>query len=115
MPNRNKQKGDRFESAAVLSARELFPDAKRTRAGWDDDRGDIVLTPDYRIIEQVKDCAQKPWFVWLDELDKQIANAGAQYGAVSVKRRGIGDAGEAMTIMRRRNWLKMAHDLAIRL
>lgn len=115
MPNRNKEKGDRFEYAALLSAREYFPEAFRTRAGWDDDRGDLGLTKDYRFIEQLKDCASKPWGVWLDELDKQMINAGAQYGAVSVKRRGISDAGEALTFMRRRNYLKMAHDLAIRL
>lgn len=108
MPNRNKQKGDRFESAAVLTAKDLFPEAFRTRAGWDDDRGDVVLTPTYSIIQQVKDCQAKPWYEWLDELDSQLMHAGAQYGALVSKRRGRADAGEAMAVMRNRDWLRMA-------
>lgn len=109
MPNRNKEKGDRFESAALLSARELFPNAFRTRAGWDDDRGDIVLDSEYGVIVQAKDCQAKPWYVWLDELDSQLKHSGAAYGALCVKRRGKSDAGEAMAVMRYRNWLALTY------
>jgi hypothetical protein len=108
MPNRNKQKGDRFESAALLTAQGFFPDAFRTRAGWDDDRGDIVLDKRHKIIVQAKDCQSKPWYVWLDELDAQIKNADAEYGCVVSKRRGKGDAGEAMAVMRYRDFLALA-------
>jgi hypothetical protein len=108
MPNRNKQKGDRFESAALLTAREYFPTAKRTRAGWDDDRGDILLDPYCRFIVQVKDCQVKPWFTWIDQLDAQIANANAQHGVIAVKRVGVSDAGEAMAFGRFRDWLRLA-------
>lgn len=108
MPNPNKAKGDRFESAAVLTAKDFFPEAFRTRAGWDEDRGDVVLTPTYSIIQQVKDCQQKPWYQWLDELDSQLKHSGASWGALVSKRRGMSDAGEAMAVMRNRDWLKMA-------
>lgn len=107
MPNRNKQKGDRFESATLLTSRSFFPDAFRTRAGWDDDRGDIVLVRE-KLIVQSKDCQSKPWYVWLDELDAQVKNAQAEYGCVVSKRPGKSDAGEAMAIMRYRDWLAMA-------
>ena len=108
MPNRNKQKGDRFERSAVLAASRYFPDAKRTRAGWDDDRGDVVLTKDYAFVQQAKDCQSRPWFKWLDELDTQFSHSGAVWGCVVSKRPGYGDAGDAMAIMRNRDWLAMA-------
>lgn len=110
MPNRNKQKGDRFEHAAILTTREYFEAAKRTRAGWDDDRGDIIIVPDYSAIAQVKDCKSKPYYVWLDELDEQIKNAGARHGVLVSKRTGFSDAGEGMAIMRYRNWLSLYAD-----
>lgn len=108
MPNSSKLKGDRFERAAVLAANVYFPGAWRTRAGWDDDRGDIVCVPDYSIIQQVKDCQSRPWYRWLDELDIQMHNGGAVWGCVVSKRPGHLDAGQSMAIMRNRDWLKMA-------
>ena len=108
MPNSNKCKGDRFERCAVLAAQNYFPDAWRTRAGWDDDRGDVILTKDYRFMQQVKDCQSRPWFVWLDELDKQKSNGNALYGCVVSKRPGRLDAGESLAVMRNSDWLKMA-------
>ncbi len=111
MPNRNKEKGDRFERAALLVAQEHFPDAFKTRAGWDDDRGDIVLDKSYRFVLQVKDCTSKPWYVWLDELDEQKKNAGALHGAIVVKRRGVSDAGEGMAYMRYRDLVRLAYEL----
>jgi hypothetical protein len=114
MPNANKAKGDRFERATFLAAAPYFPDVKRTRAGWDDDRGDLLLDRNMRFIVQAKDCQAKPWFKWLDELDAQLANSGALHGAIVSKRPGFSDAGEAMAIMRYRDWLKLAYDLNIR-
>lgn len=111
MPNPNKQKGDRFERAVLLVAQEKFPDAFKTRAGFLDDRGDVVLDKSCRFILQAKDCASKPWFVWLDELDKQKHNAGAIHGAVVVKRRGISDAGEGLAVMRYRDLINLAYEL----
>lgn len=111
MPNRNKQKGDRFERAALLVAQEKFPDAFKTRDGFHDDCGDIVLDKTARFIVQAKDCASKPWFVWLDELDVQKKNAGAVHGVVVCKRRGISDAGEALAVMRYRDLINLAYEL----
>ena len=108
MPNRNKQKGDRFESATLLASLPVFPSAKRTRAGWDEDRGDIILDSSYRFIVQAKDCQSKPWFAWLDELDSQLAHSGALHGVIVVKRSGRSDAGEGMAYMRYRDWLRLA-------
>lgn len=115
MPNRNKQKGDRFERATLLAALPYFPEAKRTRAGWDEDRGDVLLDPNMRFIAQSKDCQSKPWFTWLDELDVQLKHSGALHGAIVSKRTGVSDAGEAMAVMRFENWLKMASELNTRL
>ncbi len=43
MGNANKAKGDRAEAAVRDYIVEFFPESWRTRAGWDEDRGDIVL------------------------------------------------------------------------
>lgn len=113
MPNANKRKGDRFERSAVLTAQEYFPDAWRTRAGWDDDRGDVILVKDYSLIQQAKDCQARPWFSWLAELDAQKRNAGARWGCVVSKRPGFPDAADAMAIMRNRDWLALVQHVHV--
>lgn len=109
MPNRNKERGDRFQRAVLTATLEHFGDAWITRAGWDDDRGDIVTNADDpRFIVQAKDCAKKQWRPWLEELDQQITNAGAKAGVLAIKQRGIADAGQSLAVMQFRDWLALA-------
>jgi hypothetical protein len=98
MPNRNKQKGDRWEAAVTGAYRALgFPHAERTRAGWDDDRGDHLLAPGLCV--QSKDCATARWGEWFVQLEEQRVNAGAEHAWLVVKRRGVGDAAQGLAVM----------------
>jgi hypothetical protein len=109
MPNYNKQKGDRFQRAVLTATLGTFPEAWITRAGWDTDRGDIITHKDKpRFTIQAKDSAQKLWLTWFTQLDQQIANAEATAGVLVLKQRGIADAGEALAVMRYREWLVLA-------
>jgi hypothetical protein len=107
MPNRMKQKGDRFERAVVAAMRvNGFPHVERTRAGWDDDRGDVTGAPG--LVVQAKDVAAKSWGPWLQSLQAQVVNARADHGVLVVKRRGDSDAGSALAVMRFDHWLRLA-------
>lgn len=98
MPNRNKQKGDRFEAAVHQAYRVLgFPFAKRTRAGWDDDRGDHLLAPGLCV--QSKDAKTKRWTEWFEQLEEQKENAEAEHAWLVVKRVGYADAAHALAVM----------------
>lgn len=73
MPNRQKQKGDRAERAVRDYLQSLGLQAKRTRAGFDTDLGDIILTTDRGLLTiQVKDCTQARWTEWFEQLRSQI-------------------------------------------
>ena len=95
--NPNKAKGDRAERA-VLSwlHRRGFASAFKTRAGWDDDRGDIVIPrgPFARAVVQVKDVASPLWSKWHAQVADQVSNAEAEVGVIIHKRRGIADPGQ---------------------
>lgn len=96
--NRNKAKGDRWERAVCLAYRTLgWPHAERTRAGWDDDRGDLLLGPGLCV--QAKDCKDKRWPEWFEQLALQKRNAKADHAWLVVKRAGIADAREALAVM----------------
>jgi hypothetical protein len=96
--NRNKAKGDRFEAAVNQAYRLLgFPHAERTRAGWDDDRGDHLLGPGLCV--QDKDCKDKRWAEWFTQLAEQARNAKADHAWLVVKRPGVADARQALVVM----------------
>jgi hypothetical protein len=106
-PNRNKAKGDRAERAALESASKTMR-AKRTRAGYERDAGDLHLfTPGGKVIAQVKDCKAYAWPAWFEQLDAQIAEAEAVTGFLWVKRPGMGDAGEWLAVMPAKHMLKL--------
>lgn len=73
MANPNKAKGDRAERAVRDWASERWPGSFKTRAGFDDDLGDIVATPSAgRLVLQVKDVAKPTWTAWFSQLAGQV-------------------------------------------
>ena len=92
MPNVNKSKGDRAERAVRDHLVEAgLPKVIKTRAGFDDDLGDIVVTDPAdrhrRAILQVKDVASPQWSKWHDQVASQVEVAEAEHGVIVHKRR----------------------------
>lgn len=74
MANRNKQRGDRAERAVRDWAKDRWPGSFKTRAGFNEDLGDIVATlPGGRLAIQVKDVASPNWTAWFKQLADQVA------------------------------------------
>ena len=93
MPSKGKQKGSAAERVVVLLLRAWgWAGAERTRAGWQDDRGDIdgVLGVTFEVKNQKRmELAQ-----WIDELIVEMKNGGNEVGAVVHKRVGKTDAND---------------------
>ena len=102
MPNANKQRGDRAERAVRDLVVERYPGSFKTRAGFDDDLGDIVV--DFhrsRVVLQVKDVASPLWRKWYEQLAAQVDTCRSSSGGIPTlggllvhKRRGIADAAQ---------------------
>lgn len=72
MANANKRKGDVAERAVRDFLSTLWP-TKKTRAGFDDDLGDVLTdTPAGRLVVQVKDVATPKWKTWYAQLADQV-------------------------------------------
>lgn len=72
MANANKRKGDVAERAVRDYLSTLWP-TKKTRAGFDDDLGDVLAdTPAGRLVVQVKDVASPAWKTWYAQLADQV-------------------------------------------
>lgn len=96
--NPNKDKGDRWQRAVNQAYRALgFPQCESTRAGWDTDRGDHLLSPGLCV--QSKDCKDKRWAEWFDQLEQQRRNAKADHAWLVIKRPGIADARHGLAVM----------------
>lgn len=96
--NPQKAKGDRAERDARDWYRQHgYPGAERTRAGYTRDAGDLHLSPG--AIAQVKDCKTARWSEWLEQLDEQQAEAGADVAWLVVKRRGHADPSRWLAVM----------------
>lgn len=88
----SKRKGARGERAVLaILARLGFPWCKRTRAGYERDGGDLHLCPGPAVMCAVKAERTPRWGEWLDELDAQIAQSGADVGFLAVKRQRVGE------------------------
>lgn len=78
MSNRNKQKGDRAERAVRDYLQTIWPNTRRTRAGWDEDLGDVIAdTPRGLLCIQVKDVATPQWKTWFTQLEDQVSTLRA--------------------------------------
>jgi hypothetical protein len=111
MSNPQKRKGDEFELDVKhwLKAHG-FPWTEKTRAGYERDTGDLHLIPGPLVIGQAKN--QKTWKFaeWMRQLTQQIGYAKAQHGALIVKRRGVGDVGQAWVVLTLDQWTRLLRD-----
>lgn len=106
MAHPNKRKGDAAERKVRDYLSEIWP-TKKTRAGFDDDLGDVIAeTPDGLLCVQVKDVATPQWKTWFAQLDDQVATLRQQtdkpvLGGVLVwKTRGSADPADWRVVSR---------------
>lgn len=111
MTNVHKAKGDRAEFAVLTYVRERFPWTWKTRAGWDEDRGDVVLdllgdkTETYTL--QVKDTASPPGSPELAQLAAQVDNGGHRGGVLWWKLRGKSSPADWRVVMSGESYLAL--------
>lgn len=111
MANANKAKGDRAEAAVRDLITEYFPESWRTRAGWDEDRGDVVLDvlgdQALTVAVQVKDTASRPGTPEFRALADQIKAGGSRWGVIWWKLRGKGDPRDWHVTMTGQEFLRL--------
>lgn len=101
MANANKRKGDAAERNVRDFLSQFWP-VKKTRAGFDDDLGDILAdTKAGRLVVQVKDVASPRWKEWYTQLADQVRvctdhteNINVIGGVIVHKYRGQGSSGK---------------------
>lgn len=103
MANSAKTKGDRFERAVLWAAQRAgFPNARRTRAGYERDSGDIHLVRTRsgpEVIVQCKDVVTPNWTEWLEQMDAQEEESGAKWSFLAWKRRRPGKSPLILAVM----------------
>lgn len=113
MANANKAKGDRAEAAVRDYIQEWFPESWRTRAGWDEDRGDIVLDllgdKAMTWAVQVKDVASPAWTEWFRQVASQIKAGGHRGGVIWWKLRGKGHPKDWRVVMSGEQYMQLMH------
>ena len=73
MSSPNKRKGDVAERAVRDLATSRYPGSFKTRAGFNDDLGDVIVShPAGRLVLQVKDVASPSWKSWRGQLADQV-------------------------------------------
>jgi hypothetical protein len=98
-----KRKGSAAELAVAKWLRKLgWIHAERSRAGWQDDRGDIDGMPGVCI--EVKNEKRIDLPGYLRELEVEMANAQAWTGTVIVKRRGSMNVDDWYAVMPAKVW-----------
>lgn len=113
MSNPQKAKGSRAELAVARYMQQAgWPYAERSRAGWQDDRGDIDGLGGALVVE-VKDQQRHDLSGWLGELEVEVANARAVTGVLVVKRRLHTDVGDWYAVTRFGDWCAMAKDAGL--
>lgn len=107
MTSPQKRKGDEAERDFVkwLISRGYVA-ARRTRAGWDDDKGDINLGSSKRpLLIEVKNRKTLSVNTWLDEMEAKMVELGDEFhdAVLVVKRPGQADPGDWWAIRRVRD------------
>lgn len=97
MTNKSKNLGTAAESAVVKVFKDAGFRAKRLTLHGSKDVGDIDIGLDDVVIEVKGGAAAERASdgqvdAWLGETAKEVANAGASFGVLVVKRKGIGPA-----------------------
>ncbi len=96
--SRARAKGTAWESAIVEYLRaQGWTHAERRAMQGSRDRGDIAGLPG--VVIEAKNCRAIDMAGWLDETTVEQANAGANVGAVWVKRRGRTNPGAGYVVM----------------
>lgn len=98
MANANKRKGDAAERKVRDLAHARYPGSFKTRAGFNDDLGDVITEhPAGRVVLQVKDVATPTWTAWFAQVAEQVATCARESnrdvlgGLIVHKARGVGD------------------------
>ena len=103
MTSPQKRKGSAAELAVAKWLRKLgWIHAERSRAGWQDDRGDIDGLPGICIEVKAEKKIDIPGY--LRELEVEIANAKAWTGTVIIKRRGSTNVDDWYAVMPAKIW-----------
>ena len=101
-----KRKGSAAELRVVKWLRENgWIHAERSRAGWQDDRGDVDGLPG--VVVEVKNQKRIDLPGWLDELEVECRNAKAWTGVLVVKRRGSTDPDDWYCVMPGYRWIDL--------
>ncbi len=103
MTSPQKRKGSAAELAVAKWLRKLgWIHAERSRAGWQDDRGDIDGMPGVCIEVKAEKKIDIPGY--LRELEVEIAHAKAWTGTVIIKRRGSTNVDDWYAVMPAKIW-----------
>ena len=103
MTSPQKRKGSAAELAVAKWLRKLgWIHAERSRAGWQDDRGDIDGMPGVCIEVKAEKKIDIPGY--LRELEVEIENAKAWTGTVIIKRRGSTNVDDWYAVMPAKIW-----------
>jgi hypothetical protein len=101
-----KRKGSAAELAVAKWLRKLgWIHAERSRAGWQDDRGDIDGMPGVCIEVKAEKKIDIPGY--LRELEVEIENAKAWTGTVIIKRRGSMNVDDWYAVMPAKIWAEL--------
>jgi hypothetical protein len=101
-----KRKGSAAELAVAKWLRKLgWIHAERSRAGWQDDRGDIDGLPGICIEVKAEKKIDIPGY--LRELEVEIENAKAWTGTVIIKRRGSTNVDDWYAVMPAKIWAEL--------
>lgn len=98
MVNPSKRKGTKFESELVAYLRYHLEsqDIERRALSGTQDRGDIAGLKDWTI--EAKNHNAQNFAGWLDETQREQANAGTPYGLLVVRRR-MKPVGQSFAVM----------------
>ena len=103
MTSPQKRKGSAAELAVAKWLRKLgWIHAERSRAGWQDDRGDIDGMPGVCIEVKAEKKIDIPGY--LRELEVEMENAKAWTGTVIIKRRGSTNVDDWYAVMPAKIW-----------
>ena len=97
MSNPSKAKGTAAETAVVNFFRRWWPHVERRALAGNADKGDLTGIPGWTA--EVKACKRIELAAWVDELEAEIANAGADTGVLIIKRRGTTDVGRWYAVL----------------
>jgi len=100
---RSRRKGANHENAVVSWLRSRGrPHVERRIAGTNSDRGDLTGWPG--VVIEAKNCKTFDLAGWVDQLENEIAETGADTGAVIVKRPGTINIGQCYAVMTFDRW-----------